>query len=98
MYIIRKTNQFKRDVKLCVKRDYDLSLLAEAMMILEATGQLPTKYLPHPLKGRYTVANVWDGHIEPDWILLWKIEGDNPDESAEGTVVFIRTGTHSDLF
>ena len=31
-----------------------------------------------------------DSHIEPDWILIYKIEGN--------TLYLDRTGTHSDLF
>jgi mRNA-degrading endonuclease YafQ of YafQ-DinJ toxin-antitoxin module len=34
MYSIRRTGQFKKDVKLCVKRGYDLSLLSKAMLLL----------------------------------------------------------------
>ncbi|GHV23459.1 RelE/StbE family addiction module toxin [Clostridia bacterium] len=98
MYSIRKTNQFKKDIKLCAKRNCDLSLLSEAMEILAEDGKLPTKYLPHPLKGKYKITGVWDGHIEPDWILLWTVEDDDSDENYEGTIVFVRTGTHSDLF
>ena len=93
MYRLRKTGKFKKDVKLCIKRGYDISMLAEAMKLLEETGQLPSKYLPHPLIGK---KGVMDGHIEPDWILLWKIEAD--DDMSDGNVILIRTGTHSDLF
>jgi len=49
---------------------------------------LPATYLDHPLKG------VWrgfrDSHIEPDWLLIYKIAGE--------TVRFERTGRHTDLF
>ncbi|MFN7257137.1 MAG: type II toxin-antitoxin system mRNA interferase toxin, RelE/StbE family, partial [Microcystis sp.] len=31
-------------------------------------------------------------HIEPDWLLLYKIERD------EESLTLVRTGTHSDLF
>jgi addiction module RelE/StbE family toxin len=30
-------------------------------------------------------------HVEPDWILIHRLEGDD-------VIVFERTGTHSDLF
>ena len=94
MYRLRQSGKFKKDVKLCIKRGYDISLLAEAIKLLEATGKLPSKYLPHPLIGK---KGVMDAHIKPDWILLWKIEHDD-DYMYEGDVILIRTGTHSDLF
>ena len=94
MYRLRQSGKFKKDVKLCIKRGYNLSLLAEAMKLLEATGELPSEYLPHPLIGK---KGVMDAHIKPDWVLLWKIECDD-DDMYEGDIILVRTGTHSDLF
>jgi len=49
---------------------------------------LEPSFRDHPLKG------VWAGHrechLEPDWLLIYRIEGDE--------ITFERTGTHSDLF
>jgi mRNA interferase YafQ len=42
----------------------------------------------HKLSGN--LKNFWECHIEPDWLLIYKIT------SLEA--VFIRTGSHSDLF
>jgi hypothetical protein len=36
------------------------------------------------------VAHFRDAHIEPDWLLIYKIDGD--------VVCFERTGRHTDLF
>ncbi|GHT10657.1 addiction module toxin, RelE/StbE family [Bacteroidia bacterium] len=97
MYNIRRSTQFKKDIKLCFKRNYDLSLIAVAINNLKETGTLPDKYLPHPLQGKYKVMNIWECHIESDWLMLWYITGtDNPD--FEGEIIFVRTGTHSDIF
>lgn len=97
MFEVRKTGQFKKDIKLCSKRNYDLSLLLVAMEALEKTGILPGKYNPHKLTGKSNKDETWDGHIQPDWILLWRVEKSN-NKKYEGIVVFVRTGTHSDLF
>jgi mRNA interferase YafQ len=97
MYGIRKTRQFKKDVKLCSKRQYDLSLLTEAIQLLKSDGVLPPVYRPHKLTGKSDRETTWDGHILSDWVLLWQIEDRNA-EDEEGTVVLVRTGTHSDLF
>ena len=42
----------------------------------------------HPLKGEY--ADCMECHIGGDWLLIWR-------ETA-GEIVFVRTGTHDDLF
>ena len=42
----------------------------------------------HPLKGKWT--GYRDCHIEPDWVLIYKID--------EELLFLTNTGTHSDLF
>lgn len=90
MYSIIYTNKFKKDLKLCHKRKLDLSMLGEIVKILQETGQLPGEYKPHKLKGKYS--GFWECHIEPDWLMIWE-QNDN-----KLTLLFMRTGTHSDLF
>jgi len=41
MYSIRFTNRFKKDVKRCKKRGYNLSELEDAIDILQNQGKLP---------------------------------------------------------
>jgi len=49
---------------------------------------LPARNLDHPLRG------IWRGyretHIEPDWLLIYRITGNE--------LRLVRTGSHSDLF
>jgi mRNA interferase YafQ len=90
MYVVKTTRQFDKEVKLCKKRGYDLSKLEEVVSILEQTGTLPQKYRPHKLSGDYQ--NCWECHIKGDWLLIW-LQNDH-----ELTLLFINTGTHSDLF
>ena len=49
---------------------------------------LPGHYRDHPLRGEF--AGSRDCHVEPDWILIYTIDGN--------LVRFERTGTHADLF
>jgi mRNA interferase YafQ len=42
----------------------------------------------HPLRGQWE--GHWDCHVEPDWLLLYKL--------APSKLVLVRTGSHSDLF
>ena len=41
MYIIRFTGEFKRQMKMCERRGYDMELLREAIRILATEGKLP---------------------------------------------------------
>lgn len=85
--IVRGT-QFKRDVKLAEKRGKDLGKLRELILLLVNGNPLPSRYKDHPLSGDWK--HYRDCHIEPDWLLLYKIEGND--------LYLVRTGTHSDLF
>ncbi len=82
------SGQFKRDVKRTEKRGKDMGGLKTLIRLLIAGESLPPRYKDHPLKGRR--ASFRDAHIEPDWLLIYKVAGD--------VVRFERTGTHSDLF
>ena len=82
------TGQFKKDYKLCKKRGYDMVLLQNIIDTLAIPKDLPEKNNDHSLIGNY--ANKRECHILPDWLLIYRIEGDE--------LVLYRTGTHSDLF
>ncbi len=64
--------------------------LLETVVELLLDGQtLPEKYRDHQLTGN------WKGyrecHIEPDWLLVYKIY------ESKQILSLVRTGTHSDL-
>ena len=80
--------QFKRDAKLAKKRGKDMAKLRELLMLLVEGNPLPPRYQDHPLSGNWK--HHRDCHIEPDWLLIYKIDGDD--------LYLVRTGTHSDLF
>ena len=80
--------QFRRDVKLAQRRGKDMSKLREIILLLIEGIPLPSRYTDHPLEGEWK--HYRDCHIAPDWLLIYKIDGDD--------VHLIRTGTHSDLF
>ncbi|MFQ5341893.1 MAG: type II toxin-antitoxin system YafQ family toxin [Anaerolineae bacterium] len=85
---IRRTSRFKKDVRRMLKRGKDLDKLVFVIQELSAERKLPARYRDHPLKGQHR--DKRDCHIEPDWILLYAVEGNE--------LVLYRTGTHSDLF
>lgn len=82
------TGQFKKDYKLCKKRGCDMSLLQNIIDTLAIPEELPQKNKDHNLTGNY--ANKRECHILPDWLLVYRVEGDQ--------LILYRTGTHSDLF
>ena len=90
MYSISYTNRFKKDLKRCVKRGLDKSLISAAIDLLSSTGTLPASYKPHKLSGNHE--GQWECHIEPDWLMIWE------QNDKELTLLFLETGTHSDLF
>jgi mRNA interferase YafQ len=49
---------------------------------------LAAKYRNHKLVGNWV--GYWECHLEPDWLLVYKIEGN--------TLILAAAGTHSDLF
>ena len=89
-YEVKLTTQFKKDLKLCAKRNYKLSLLSEVVKMLQNELSLPEKYRDHELTGNYSGHR--ECHIRPDWLLIYKIENNNL------ILTLTRTGTHSDLF
>ena len=89
MYKIQTTNRFIKDVLKCKKRGLNLADLEEVMLILEKFGKLPAKYRPHKLSGKYI--DCWECHIKPDWLLIWQ------QNDTLLTLLFLNTGTHSDL-
>ena len=67
--------QFKRDVKLAERRGKDLAKLRELILLLIEGDSLPPRYKDHSLSGNWK--HHRDCHIEPDWLLLYKIDGDD---------------------
>ena len=47
------TTTFRKNIKKCVKRGYDMELLKKAIGLLENSGRLPEDYRPHKLTGDY---------------------------------------------
>lgn len=91
-YGIRRSNQFKKDFKLCVKRGLDIEEFKTVVTLLQNGSSLPEKYKDHPLQPSREYKNCRELHIEPDWLLIYKY-------SNETVILYlVRTGSHSDLF
>lgn len=80
--------RFKKDVELAKKRGNSIKKLEAIMRLLLDGKPLPPKNRNHKLQGDFR--DCWECHIEPDWLLIYK--------KASTEIIFVRTGSHADLF
>ena len=82
------TSQFERDLQRIKKRRKNIEKLKIILCSLTEEEGLDPIHRNHKLVGNWVGRR--ECHIESDWLLIYKIEGDR--------IIFERTGTHSDLF
>lgn len=90
MLEIVSSNRFKKDLKLAIKRGYDIKLLEKIVDTIASKKALDPKYKDHELTG--DLKGFRECHITPDWLLIYQIY------ENELVLFLSRTGTHSDLF
>lgn len=84
------TKAFLKDwERLVHSGQYDLGRLKEVMLLLIANdAPLGPEWLDHPLKGDRD--GYRECHIGGDFLLVYRLESN--------LIVFVRTGTHAELF
>jgi len=82
------TGQFKKDYKRAKKQGKSLGDLRSVIETLAGHAPLPPKNRDHNLSGRW--ARHRECHITPDWLLIYRIDGDD--------LILERIGSHSELF
>jgi mRNA interferase YafQ len=82
------TSQFKKDFKKIKSRGKDISQLESIINKILNKEPLDIKFRDHKLSGRWK--DFHDCHIEPDWILIYRV--------TESALYLERTGSHSNLF
>lgn len=85
---VHYTTQFKKDYKRLKKQNKNLSKLRAVIEKLTSGRPLEPSYHDHQLSGNWK--NHRDCHIEPDWLLIYRVTSED--------LYLERTGTHSDLF
>lgn len=88
MLVPVQSTRFKRDVKAAEKRGKDLTKLRALLKLLMEQRPLPESIRDHPLRGNWK--GFRDAHIQPDWLLIYRVVGNE--------LQLARTGTHADLF
>jgi len=82
------TNRFEKDLKLMIKRGSDPDSIKSIVHKLIDEIPLERKHRDHLLIGNFKDRR--ECHIEPDWLLISRLEG--------SMIILERTGTHTDLF
>ena len=79
---------FQKDADLAKRRGLKMEKLKLVMNRLIEEEKLDARHKDLALIGNYSGHR--ECHIEPDWLLIYSIDGDR--------IIFERTGTHADLF
>jgi len=93
MFVLKPTNQFKKDVKIILKRSSrNSTFISDFLEKLQIEGVLgiDKKYRPHKLSGDYD--NNWEAHIKGDLLIIWF------EILDENEIILLRLGSHADLF
>lgn len=90
MMQLETTTQFRKDYKRVKKRGYPMEQMKNVLDRLIAGQPLDERNRDHALTGNY--AGFRECHIQPDWLLIYRISQDRL------ILVASQTGTHSDLF
>ncbi|WP_375380922.1 type II toxin-antitoxin system YafQ family toxin [uncultured Sphingomonas sp.] len=89
------TNAFSKDwARLSGSGRYDMHRLKAVMVqLIGNDAPLGAEWKDHPLKGDWAAHR--ECHIGGDFLLIYKV-----DDAAgkSGIIVFVRAGTHADLF
>jgi len=92
MINVRYETRFKKQYKKMIARGYDENDIRKVIHYLLSNEKLPFTYFDHKLNDSKKYKNVRECHINPDWLLIYKIDYKNNE------LILIATGTHSDLF
>jgi mRNA interferase YafQ len=88
MFKLKTTTRFEKDYGKACGSGRDMSRLKRVMAWIVNEEPLPLELRDHKLIGNYQGRR--ECHLAGDWLLIYKIEHD--------TVIFERTGSHSELF
>lgn|SRR3990167_9659968 len=90
LLVLKRSTQFKRDLKKAMKQGKDITLLEKVVTLLQQGAPLPPKYRDHFLGGHW--CGYRECHLEPDWLLIYRIN------QKELYLYLTRVGSHAALF
>ena len=86
--LLLTTTAFERDLRRLERQRKDIDKLEDIVNFLQARKPLPPRCRPHALRGAWS--GHWDCHVDPDWLLLYRV--------TETRLILVRTGSHAELF
>ena len=91
-YKVDYTTEFKKDYKKIKKQNENIEKLKTIIEQLASGNKLEEKYKDHKLNDNKRFKDCRECHIEPDWLLVYRINNN------QLILLLVETGTHSDLF
>ena len=91
-YEVLYSNSFKKDVKKVKRQGKDITKLDKVINDLSLGKKLDAKYKNHKLNNNKYFIDCMECHIEPDWLLVYKIK------EKELILLLVSTGSHSKTF
>ena len=91
-YTIDLTTKFKNDYKKIKRQNKDITKLAYVISKLANGEELESKYKNHKLISNKKYKDCFECHIQPYWLLVYKIKDDKL------ILLLFATGLHSELF
>lgn len=91
-YTVDYSSNFKKQYKKMARQGKDLNKLYAVVEMLSDGKTLDEKYKNHKLLDNKKYKNCEECHIEPDWLLIYRIDNDFL------ILLLLSTGSHSDLF
>lgn len=91
-YQIKVTNSFKKQYKKVLKQGKSEEKFITVLKYIANGKELEPKYKNHKLTNDKKYYNCFECHLEPDWLLVYKIEED------QLILLLFAIGSHSDLF
>ena len=88
MLQLRETTRFSKDLQRMKRRGKSFERYKDIIIRLIKDKELPHYFHAHRLMGDWV--DYWEGHIEPDWLLIYR--------RTPTALILVRTGTHADLF
>ena len=91
-YGVVTSNKFNKQLKKIIKQGKKIEKLSEVVKKLANGEILDSKYRDHALQDTKYYRNCRECHIEPDWLLIYKVK------EEEIILYLVETGSHSDIF
>lgn len=91
-YRVDYTSDFKKEYKKIKKQGKNLNKIKFVVEQLACGNTLTSQYKDHKLNDNKRFNDCRECHIEPNWLLVYRINNDKL------VLLLVETGTHSDLF